>query len=151
MQGRLHVISLGVENVARARAFYCEGLGFAPCKGTNAHIVFLDAGGVVIALYNCAALAQEVSLANGANAERFGGVALARNVASKSDVDTLLERARVAGARILKPAQEASWGGYSGYFADLDGHPWEIAYNPKWQLTGDEHITLEHLEVSSVH
>jgi uncharacterized protein len=148
MQGRLHVISLGVESVARARAFYCEGLGFAPCKGTNEHIVFLDAGGVIIALYNRAALAKEVSLANASNQAQFGGIALARNVASRADVDALLAQALRVGGRILKPAQEASWGGYSGYFADLDGHAWEIAYNPKWQLTQDERITLEHLAAS---
>jgi uncharacterized protein len=145
MQGRLHVISLGVESIARARAFYCEGLGFAPCQGTNAQIVFLDAGGVIIALYGRSALAKEVAQATVASPEQFGGIALARNVASKSDVNALLERARGAGASILKPAQDAAWGGYAGYFADLDGHPWEVAYNPKWALTAADCITLEHL------
>ena len=72
----------------------------------------------------------------------FGGIALARNVRTKAEVDTALDAARAAGAKILKPAQEAFWGGYSGYFADPDGHPWEVAYNPHWKLDAEGRVVL---------
>jgi uncharacterized protein len=145
MQARLHVVSLGVSNIARARAFYCEGLGFPACKGTNEHIVFLDAGGVMLALYGRQALAQDAQIPKLAEPGSFGGIALARNVGAKAEVDAFLTRAKRAGGQVTKPAQEVLWGGYSGYFTDLDGHPWEIAFNPKWTLDADESVHLERL------
>jgi uncharacterized glyoxalase superfamily protein PhnB len=72
----------------------------------------------------------------------FGGVTLARNVASKAAVDAALAAAKEAGASILKPAHEAFWGGYSGYYADPDGHPWEVAHNPFWKLDRDGRVLL---------
>ena len=137
---RVTVVTLGVSDLARSRRFYCEGLGFSPSSASNDHIVFLDAGGVVLALYPRDLLAKDAQLSP--KGSGFGGVTVARNVGTKGEVDAALEAARKAGAKILKPAQEAFWGGYSGYFADPDGHPWEVAYNPHWKLDADGRVVL---------
>jgi catechol 2,3-dioxygenase-like lactoylglutathione lyase family enzyme len=137
---RLTVVTLGVSDLARSRRFYCEGLGFSPSSASNDHIVFLDAGGVVLALYRRDLLAKDAQLSP--KGSGFGGIALARNVRTKAEVDAALEAARRAGAKVLKPAQEAFWGGYSGYFADPDGHPWEVAYNPHWKLDAAGRVML---------
>jgi uncharacterized glyoxalase superfamily protein PhnB len=137
---RLTVVTLGVQDLARARAFYCDGLGFRPSSRSTEGIVFMDAGGVVLALYRRKLLADDANLPS--EGSGFGGVTLARNVASKAAVDAALEVAKEAGATILKPAQQAFWGGYSGYFADPDGHPWEVAYNPYWKLDAAGRVVL---------
>lgn len=142
MEPRIHVITLGVADVARARKFYCDGLGFSPAKGSNDHVVFMMAGGVVLALYGAQALADDAHLPL-RTAGGFGGIALARNVREKGDVAAYLEQARAAGGTILKPAQDVFWGGHAGYFADPDGHAWEIAWNPHWTIAADGSITLE--------
>jgi uncharacterized glyoxalase superfamily protein PhnB len=140
MKPRLTVVTLGVRDLGRARAFYCDGLGFRASSTSNEHIVFIDAGGIVLGLYGREALAEDARL--GAAGSGFGGVTLACNARSKREVDAALARAERAGARILKPAQDVFWGGYSGYFADLDGHPWEVAWNPYWPLDGRGGVQL---------
>jgi uncharacterized glyoxalase superfamily protein PhnB len=102
--------------------------------------VFVDAGGVVLALYRRKLLADDANLSP--EGSGFGGVTLARNVGSPAEVDAALDTAKKAGASILKPAQGAFWGGYSGYFADPDGHPWEVAYNPHWGLDAAGRVVL---------
>jgi uncharacterized glyoxalase superfamily protein PhnB len=139
-RARLTVVTLGVQDLARARAFYCDGLGYRASSRSNESIVFMDAGGVVLALYRKKLLADDANLPS--EGSGFGGVTLARNVASKAAVDAALEVAKGAGATILKPAQQAFWGGYSGYFADPDGHPWEVAYNPYWKLDAAGRVVL---------
>ncbi len=136
----LTVVTLGVQDLARSRAFYCDGLGFRVARGSNESIVFMDAGGVVLALYRRKLLADDANVST--EGSGFGGVTLARNVRSKAEVDAALDMARKAGAVILKPAQDAFWGGYSGYFADPDGHPWEVAYNPYWKLDARGRVLL---------
>ena len=74
---------------------------------------------------------------------QFGGIALAYNGRDKAEVDRVLAQAKAAGAKILKPAQDVFWGGYSGYFADLDGHPWEVAFNPHWPLEADGSLKMK--------
>ena len=100
----------------------------------------MDAGGVVLALYRRKPLADDANIPS--EGSGFGGATFARNVGSKAEVDAALDVAKTAGAAILKPAQEAFWGGYSGYFADPDGHPWEVAYNPHWKLDADGRVVL---------
>jgi catechol 2,3-dioxygenase-like lactoylglutathione lyase family enzyme len=134
----LTVVTLGVQNLARSRTFY-EALGFRPSSSSNESIVFVDAG-VVLALYRRKLLADDANIPS--EGSGFGGVTLARNVRSKAEVDAALEVAKKAGAAILKPAQEAFWGGYSGYFADPDGYPWEVAYNPHWTLDANGQVVL---------
>jgi len=136
---RLTVVTLGVQDLARARTFY-EALGFAESSSSNESIVFMDAGGVVLALYRRKLLADDANIP--AEGSGFGGVTLARNVRSKAEVDAALDVAKMAGASILKPAQQAFWGGYSGYFADPDGHTWEVAHNPYWKLDAAGRVVL---------
>jgi catechol 2,3-dioxygenase-like lactoylglutathione lyase family enzyme len=137
---RLTVITLGVQDLARSRAFYGEGLGFPVTGSSNESIVFMDAGGVVLALYRRKLLADDANILT--EGSGFGGVTLARNVRSSAEVDAALDAAKAAGARILRPAHKTFWGGYSGYFADPDGHPWEVAHNPHWKLDADGRVVL---------
>lgn len=131
MKPRLSVVTLGVDEIASARAFY-EALGFVASSDSNANVTFFDAGGAVLALFARAALAKDAGV--GDTAPAFPGVTLAWNVRDEADVDTAMAKALDCGAHILKPAQKAFWGGYHGYFADPDGHIWEVAYNPFWPL-----------------
>ena len=133
MEARLTLITLGVADVARATAFY-ERLGFVRGAGSNAHISFFQAGGVVLAVFGRSALAEDAQVAPDAPgvkaAAGFSGISLAHNVRSESEVDAVLAEAVAAGATLTKPAHKTFWGGYSGYFSDPDGHLWEVAHNP---------------------
>lgn len=140
MQPRLSFVTLGVANVASSRAFY-ERLGFAASSASqDGAVTFFDAGGVVLALFGRAALAEDAHVEN--NAPGFLGVGLAHNVGSESAVDVVLVEAVTAGAKLLKPGQKAFWGGYSGYFSDPDGHIWEVAFNPFMPLDASGRVTL---------
>lgn len=140
MDQRLSVVTLGVADLARARRFYEAGLGWKPSGAGNEHVVFFQSGGMVLALFGRHALAEDGNI--GDDGGGFGGITLAHNVRGRAEVDAAIEQAKAAGARILKPAQETFWGGYSGYFADPDGHPWEVAHNPFWPLDAHGNVTL---------
>ena len=127
MKPRISMITLGVSDLARAIQFYEKGLGL-PRKPMDADVAFFPLNGTWLALYSRAALAADAGVP--ADGSGFPGFALAHNVASREEVDQLLKQAVSAGARLVKPAQDAFWGGYSGYFADPDGHLWEVAWNP---------------------
>lgn len=139
MQPRISFVTLGVADVARARAFY-ERLGFTASSMSQDGVAFFDAGGVVLSLFGRAALAAD-ALAADAQADdaapAFSGVALAHNVRSDAEVDAVLAEAVAAGATLKKPGQKVFWGGYAGYFADPDGHLWEVAHNPFLPLDPD--------------
>jgi len=141
---RLTTVTLGVDDLDRASAFYEQGLGLKPSSASGGPIRFYDCGGVVLALYPRAALAEDASQP----AERLGpagsfdGVTLACNCAGRPEVDALLARAVAAGARLAKPAQEAFWGGYSGYFEDPEGHLWEAVHAPGFALDGQGRLIL---------
>jgi uncharacterized protein len=139
MEQRLSLVTLGVADLERSRRFYEDGLGWR--RGNNhPEVVFYQIGAAVLALWGRDALAQDARLPNVGSG--FGGVALAYNARSRDEVDAVLAEAEAAGAKILKPAQDAFWGGYSGYFADPDGHPWEVAWNPEWTLAEDGSVRL---------
>lgn len=138
MEPRLSVITLGVADLDRARAFYTR-LGFADRAQPGADVVFFQAGGMVLALWGRDQLAQDSAVADGGG---WGGVTLAHNVGSPADVDAALEEARAAGATIGRPGEATFWGGYSGVFVDPDGHPWEVAHNPHWTLRKDGSVAL---------
>ncbi len=121
------MITLGVSDLDRAIRFYETGLGL-PRKAMDAEVAFFPLDGTWLALYSRAALAEDAAVP--AAGSGFEGFALAHNVSSREEVERLLEQAVGAGARLVKPAQDAFWGGYTGYFADPDGHLWEIAWNP---------------------
>ena len=131
MEQRISLVTLGVKSLERARAFYVDGLGWKPAFESK-EIIFFQTGGMVFALFPRDQLAADFRADPGS----FGlaAFALAHNVREKRQVDPLIERAAAAGAKILKPAREASWGGYSGYFADPDGFAWEVAWNPQWRF-----------------
>ena len=140
MEQRISVITLGVGDLERARRFYEQGLGWTVSASGGGGIAFYQAGGMVLALYPRDALAEDAGLEG---AERgFGGIALAHNVRTRDEVDALVARAEKAGAAVLRPPKETFWGGYSGYFADPDGHPWEVAWNPHWRMTEDGNVIL---------
>ena len=134
MESRVSLITLGVSDLARSRAFY-EGLGFRASSASQGDIVFFQVGALGLALYPRAALAEDATVtADGAG---FRGLSLSHNVRSKDEVAVVLAEAAAAGGRIVKPAQDVFWGGHSGYFADPDGHLWEVAWNPFLPLGED--------------
>jgi hypothetical protein len=132
-------ITLGVADVAKATAFY-ERLGFVRSKQSQTAISLFQAGPIVLALFGREALKDDGQV--GELWTGNGGMTLAQNVASEAEVDAVMARAEAAGARILKPAAKTFWGGYDGYFADADGHVWEVAFNPFWPLDEDGRIQL---------
>jgi len=142
MDQRMTMITLGVRDIARARKFY-EALGWKGRGAGSADIYFFQLQGSVLGLYPRHALAEDAMLPDDAPGAKFGGIALAYNGRDKLEVDRVLAEAKAAGATILKPAQDVFWGGYSGYFADLDGYPWEVAFNPHWPLEADGSLKMK--------
>ena len=138
MEQRVSVVTLGVEDVERARAFY-ESLGWTTGAEPGDDVVFFQAGGMVVALWSRASLAEDSAVEDGGG---WGGVTLAHNVGSSAEVDAVLAKAAAAGATIGRPGAETFWGGYSGVFLDPDGHPWEVAHNPHWTLSDDGSVLL---------
>ena len=139
MEQRLSLVTLGVADLARARRFYEEGLGW---RRGNRHdeVAFYQLGGMVLALWGRDALADDAGLPRAGSG--FRGIALAYNARDRAEVDAVLEEAKAAGGTLVKPAQDTFWGGYAGYFADPDGHLWEVAWNPDWKLAADGSIRL---------
>lgn len=137
MDQRVSLVTLAVADVAAARAFY-ERLGWVAHPLSQAEITFFQAGGMVVGLYGRDALAADTGLAGG----RPGGSTLGINVRTRDEVTPTLDAAVAAGARLLKPATEMPWGGVTGYFADPDGHPWEISWVPQFPLQEDGSLVL---------
>jgi uncharacterized protein len=142
MTPRISIVTLGVEDVERSRAFYEQGLGWpVSSDSVEGEIVFVNLGGTILALYSYEALAEETGLpAN--RGIGFCGVTLAQNFKTKETVDTVMAKAEAAGAQILTPPVDRFWGGYSGYFADPDGYPWEIAWGPNFDYNEDGSLNL---------
>jgi uncharacterized protein len=138
MQQRISVITLGVDDLARARAFY-QALGWRSECPPDSDVVFFQAGPTVFALWSRASNAEDSGVELGSG---YGGVTLAYNVGSPAEVDETIEQAREAGAAISREPGETFWGGYSGVFLDPDGYPWEIAHNPGWTLGPDGAVKL---------
>jgi uncharacterized protein len=137
VEQRVSLITLGVADLDRARAFY-EALGWR--RGNNSdEVVFFQAGGTIFALWSRELLAEDSGVEDGGG---WGGITLAYNARSSAEVDAVIDEARRAGARIARSGAATSWGGYSGVFVDPDGHPWEVAHNPGWTLADDGSVTL---------
>jgi len=132
------VITLGVADLARARSFY-EALGWETGAAADDDVVFFQAGEMVLGLWERARLAGDSCVEDSPG---WGGVTLALNLGSPEEVDATTEQARAAGARIGREPAETFWGGYSAVFIDPDGHPWEVAHNPHWELTADGGVQL---------
>jgi len=133
MKPKISIITLGVQDLARAKTFYEAGMGLVPRPESQDTITFYDMNGAWLALYPNDALAEDVGVS--ADGNGFSGVTIAHNEPDREGVNRVIEMARAAGAEIVKEPTEVFWGGYSGYFKDLDGHLWEVAHNPFTDLT----------------
>ena len=138
MEQRVSLVTLGVGDLARARAFY-EALGWSSGAAPADDVVFFQAGGMIVALWDRARLAEDSGMADGGS---WGGVTFAYNTRSPDEVDAVIDEARAAGAGIVREPGETFWGGYSGVFVDPEGHPWEVAHNPRWTVHDDGSVSL---------
>jgi predicted lactoylglutathione lyase len=136
---RVSLITLGVADVERSTAFY-ERLGWSKSPSSQPAVTFIQLKGVVLALFSRADLAADAEVAN--SEPGFSGVTLAHNVSSEAGVDAVYKFAIACGATPVKKPKKVFWGGYSGYFADPDGHLWEVAYNPFFPLDNQGHVVL---------
>jgi hypothetical protein len=132
MQARISMISLGVKDLQAAIKFYQQGLWLPRKEPYSDEIAFFDLNGTWLGLYPWDKLAEDVTVSQ--EGSGFRGVTLAHNVKSKEEVNAVISQAIGAGATLVKEAQDVFWGGYSGYFSDLDGHLWEIAWNPHFWI-----------------
>ena len=137
MEPRISLVTLGYDDFDRSRSFY-EALGWAG-QSPDGEVVFVQAGPMVLALWDRAKLAVDSTVAD---AGGWGGVTLAHNVGSPAEVDAVLAEAEAAGATIGRAGAPTEWGGYSGLFIDPEGHPWEVAHNPGWAIGADGSISL---------
>ncbi len=139
---RLTVITLGVSDIRASIAFY-DALGFARrLKATGEAVAFFDTGGPVLALYPWDQLAADAALPDRPRQSSFRGMTLAWNCRSREEVDTVLAFAIGKGAKLLKATHATDYGGYSGYFADPDGHPWEVVVAPGIEVGEDRRVHL---------
>jgi predicted lactoylglutathione lyase len=139
MEQRVSLITLGVSDLERSRAFY-ERMGWRRSMAQTEGIVFFQAGSIALALYPRNELAKDANVTP--DGQGFGGITLAYNGRTRTEVDSVLKEAAAAGAKIVKPAEEAFWGGYSGYFSDLDGFLWEVAWNPGFTIAEDGSLRI---------
>ncbi len=139
MQPRLTLVTLGVSDLARARAFY-EAWGWKASSASQPEVAFFQANGLALALWGRADLAKDAGVAD--KPTGFAAVSLAYNARSKEEADEVYAAAIAAGATATKPLHDVFWGGYSGYFADPDEHLWEVAWNPAFPLDEDGHMFL---------
>ena len=138
MDQRLSLVTLGASDLAASRAFY-EAMGWTTGADPADDVVFFQAGGMVVALWDRARLAEDSAVDDSPG---WGGITLAYNVREPAEVDEVIEQARAAGARIGREPAETFWGGYSAVFADPEGHAWEVAHNPHWEIGDDGSVTL---------
>ena len=138
MDQRVSVVTLGVADLDRARAFY-EALGWTSPSTPEDGVVFFPSGGMVLALWSRSLLEEDSGVVDTGG---WGGVTMAHNVRSPEEVDRVLGDAEAAGATIARRGASTFWGGYSGLFVDPDGHPWEVAHNPFWQMDEAGAITI---------
>ena len=131
---RLTVVTLGVADLSKATKFYEAVLGTAPNTSYDG-VTFIELPGTWISLFPLENLAKDISAEVSVTRSGFSGITLAHNVDSKDDVIAIIKRAKSAGARVMKEPQDTFWGGFSGYFADLDGYCWEVAWGPMFEFS----------------
>ncbi|MBN1907118.1 MAG: VOC family protein [Deltaproteobacteria bacterium] len=141
MESRITIITLGVTDFQRSYHFYTE-LGFKTDAKPTDHIAFFKTSGTVLAIYPLDKLAEDISPDISIEKSAFSGITLAHNVKQKNDVNAVLIQAQEAGGRIVKPAQDAFWGGYHGYFSDPDGYFWEVAYFDQFKYDENGNLVL---------
>jgi hypothetical protein len=140
MRQKLNLITLGVNDLEKALYFYEKGLGWKKSSASSGDMVLFQLGGIVLALYPRQLLADDATVENAEAG--FSGITLSYNAKSENEVDDVLKEVCKLGGIIVKPAQKVFWGGYSGYFKDLDGHLIEVAYNPFWELDENDNLKL---------
>jgi uncharacterized protein len=139
LEQRISLITLGVADLERSRKFY-ESFGWRRSMAGAQGIVFFQLRGMALALFPRDELAKDANVRP--EGQGFAGISLAYNTRTREEVDLLLAQAKAAGAKILKPGEEASWGGYAGYFSDPDGFPWEVAWNPGFPIAEDGSVRI---------
>ncbi|MCL3817886.1 VOC family protein [Aeromicrobium wangtongii] len=140
MEQRISLITLGVADLDRSRRFYEDGLGWTKGNPEPDVAFYQLTNGLVLALWGRDDLAGDARVAD--TGATFSGITIAFNTRTHDEVDQVLAEVEAAGGTILKPAAEQDWGGYSGYFADPDGHPWEVAFNPFWPIDESGRVRL---------
>ena len=139
MRQKFTLITLGVANLSKALAFY-EGLGWVKSPKSQEDYALFPLGGIVLGLYPLHELEEDTTLRH--QRTTFSGMTISYNATSEEEVDTVMREAERQGATIVKPAQKVFWGGYSGYFKDLDGYVFEVAYNPFWKIDDNGNLIL---------
>jgi catechol 2,3-dioxygenase-like lactoylglutathione lyase family enzyme len=142
MEPRITLLTLGVSDLPRAVRFYRDGLGFPTTYKDGDPVAFFNTGGTRLSLYSLNDLAADIGPDVQSSRAGFGGITIAHNVRTKEEVAPVLALAERAGGQIVKPAQDAFWGGYTGYFRDPDGYYWEVAWNPGLPLDVDGFMNL---------
>ena len=140
MEPRISFITLGVRDFQRSVKFYRDGLGFPLSSASKGDIAIFKMSGIVLALYPSEKLAEDAQVSP--DGSGFRGMTLAHNVRRREEVNEFLSLAAAAGGTISKPAQDVFWGGYSGYFADPDGHLWEVVWNPHFPFDDDGRVVV---------
>lgn len=140
MRQKINLITLGVNDLNKSAAFYEDGLGWQRSAASQDDMVLFPMDGIVLALYPRDLLAEDAMVQDVPTG--FSGITLAYNAKSGKEVDEVLAQVEELGATLVKPAQKVFWGGYSGYFKDLDGHLFEVAYNPFWKLDQNDNLVL---------
>ncbi|MEZ6047086.1 MAG: VOC family protein [Planctomycetaceae bacterium] len=141
MEPRVSMLGLGVFDLQKSVEFYQAGLGFPLAPSSNENIAFFNLQNISLCLYPWDKLAEDATVPS--TGTGFRGVTIAHNVRTRDEVAEVLKLAEQAGGKIVKPAQDVFWGGHSGYFSDLDGHLWEVAYNPLATLTDDGRLIFD--------
>ncbi|PWU03523.1 MAG: glyoxalase [Bacteroidetes bacterium] len=140
MKQKFHLITLGVADFQRALNFYEKGLGWKKSSASQDDIAFFELGGIVLSLYPRNLLAKDATVDE--KGSGFAGLTISYNAETEQEVDEVLKEVEKLGATIVKPAQKVFWGGYSGYFKDLDGHLIEVAHNPYWGFDEKNSLVL---------
>ena len=138
MNQRISLITLGISDLARARAFY-EALGWKTGAAPDDDVAFFQAGGMIFALWDRSKLAEDSEVTDGGG---WGGITLGYNVGSPEEVDAVIAEVEAAGGTVARAPGTAFWGGYTAIFHDPDGHAWEVAHNPHWTLNADGSVAL---------
>ncbi|WP_285766310.1 VOC family protein [Peribacillus sp. SI8-4] len=141
---RINLITLGVRDMGKSLTFYRNGLGFqTSVQDNDPAIVFFNNAGTKLALYPLEELAKDISSHEPPQRGGFSGITLAYNAKSVEEVHEVMFKAERAGAIIEKSPQDVEWGGYSGYFSDLDGYYWEVAYSKDWRFDEKDMLIIE--------
>lgn len=140
MRQKLTLITLGVNDIKRSLDFYEKGLGWKKSTSSHGDFALFSLGGMILGFYPKKLLAEDATVE--AEGNGFAGLTISYNAVSEKEVDEVLAEVEALGATIAKPAQKVFWGGYSGYFKDLDDHLFEVAYNPFWELDKQDNVKL---------